>query len=79
MLVLALLPLIAEAIVLGLCLGLWLKLHVFMAIGGAIILAAVCPAVTGVTMHEWQRCRLGTRSGAVLSSSHSLLLPHVLG
>ncbi|DBA85759.1 TPA: hypothetical protein ACH3X1_005319 [Trebouxia sp. C0004] len=62
-LALALLPLIAEAIALGLCLGLWLKLHVFMATAGAIILAAVCPALTGAAMHEWQRCRLGTRKG----------------
>ena len=77
-LALALLPLLAEAIALGLCLGLWLKLHVFMAIAGAIILATVCPAVTGATMHEWQRCRLGTRSGAVLSPSHSWLLPRLL-
>lgn len=77
-LALALLPLLAEAIALGLCLGLWLKLHVFMAIAGAIILATVCPAVTGATMHEWQRCRLGTRTGAVLSPSRSLLLPHLL-
>jgi len=73
-LALALLPLIAEAIALGLCLGLWLKLHVFMAIAGAIILAGVCPALTGAAMHEWQRCRLGTRKGASLSQ-HTSVLP----
>jgi len=72
-LALALLPLIAEAIALGLCLGLWLKLHVFMAIAGAIILAAVCPALTGAAMHEWQQCRLGTRKGASLSQQTSVL------
>lgn len=60
---LALLPLMAEAIALALCLGLWLKLHVFMSIAGALILAAVCPALTGATMYEWQQCRLATREG----------------
>ena len=72
-LALALLPLIAEAIALGLCLGLWLKLHAFMAIAGAIILAGVCPALTGAAMHEWQLCRLGTREGASLSQQTSVL------
>ncbi|KAL0039470.1 hypothetical protein WJX79_009541 [Trebouxia sp. C0005] len=62
-LALALLPLTAEAVALGLCLGLWLKLHVFMAIAGAMILAAVCPVITGAAMHAWQGCRLGTRKG----------------
>ena len=72
-LALAFLPLIAEGVALGLCLGLWLKLHVFMAIAGAIILAGVCPALTGVAMHEWQRCRLGTRKGASFSQDTSVL------
>lgn len=77
-LALALLPSIAEAIALGLCLGLWLKLHVFMAIAGAIILTGVCSALTGAAMHEWQRCRLGTRKGASLSQQTSVLLLYSL-
>lgn len=72
-LALALLPLTAEAVALGLCLGLWLKLHVFMAIAGAMILAAVCPVITGAAMHAWQGCRLGTRKGASLSQETSVL------
>ena len=71
-LALALLPLIAEAIALGLCLGLLLKLHVFMAIAGAVILAGVCPALLGAAMHEWQGCRLGTRKGASLYKKEPL-------
>ena len=64
--VLVLLPLAAEATALGLCLGLWLKMNVFMALAAALILSAVCPAVIGVTMHEWQLSRLGTATGVYL-------------
>ena len=60
---LALLPLLAEAVALGLCLGLWLKLNVFMAAVGGLVLAAVCPAFIGVITQEWQHSRLGTRKG----------------
>lgn len=60
---LALLPLLAEAVALGLCLGLWLKLDVFMAVAGALILSAVCPALVGVITQQWQCSRLGTRKG----------------
>lgn len=64
-LALALAPLLAEAVAVGLCLGLWLNMNVFMALAGALILAAVCPALDGATMHEWSQGRLGTRKGIV--------------
>lgn len=60
---LALLPQLAEAVVLGLCLGLWLHLNVFMAVSGALILATVCPALIGVITQQWHSSRLGTRKG----------------
>ena len=68
----ALLPLMFEAVALALCLGLWLKMNVFMALTGALILTAVCPAVIGATMHEWQSSRLGTQRGlhSQLQSNH---------
>ena len=62
---LALLPQLAEATVLGLCLGLWLHLNVFMAVLGALILATVCPALIGVITQQWHCSRLGTRKGTV--------------
>ena len=72
-LALALLPLVAEAAALGLCLGLWLKMNVFMAFAGALVLAAVCPALVGVTMHEWNQGRLGTRQGTVSKHAGSFM------
>ena len=65
-LALALVPLVLEAVVLGVCLGWWLKLPVFLAIAGALILAAVCPALTGTTMSEWQQARLSITKGIAL-------------
>lgn len=73
-LALAVLPLVAESIALGLCLGLWLKLHVFIAVAGALILSAVCPALTGATMHEWQQARLGIRQGMLFKTYCVLVL-----
>ena len=62
---LALLPQLAEAVALGLCLGLWLHLNVFMAVSGAMILATVCPALIGVITQQWHCSRLGTRKGTL--------------
>lgn len=69
---LALLPLLAEAVALGLCLGVWLKLNIFMAMSGAVILAAVCPALIGVITQQWQYSRLGTRKGKGANSLASV-------
>ena len=62
-LLLAALPALLEATAVGLCLGLWLKLNVFMAIAGGLILAPVCPALLHATMNSWQQCGLGISTG----------------
>lgn len=56
-------PAVAEAAAVGLCLGLWLNLNVFMAIAGALVLAPVCPALLHATMETWQGCGLGVGKG----------------
>ena len=56
-------PVAAEATAVGLCLGLWLNLNVFMALAGGLILSSVCPALLHSTMCQWQHFKLGTDKG----------------